>query len=344
MTGDIKEILLSSDAANSLRMEARVASLLNKNGWPGELGMYYKDLATGKPREVDVYCNKVLKEPERYDGVGGPILNVYLYCECKSLAGSNILFSEGSPPDYFVSHVPFCWVGQEDNLRLIARKLAEQADVADGERLKALYDYAVNRAYLNGKTEQRAVVPTPPVDLLARSFRETKRGNLENDRMTDQTQSSPVWNAIRSSRSAAEAGLAHARGTSLDWIYGRDLAFTGCKDFIRYAAFFLDAELFRTSCFHPFVVLNARLWHLKANEISEIDSARVLIHTIDHDDFYVDIVNAVSIEKYIKSLTSHFKKHSLRHIKKQWNWIEKNHWRPGREAKRLGEALGIVLD
>jgi hypothetical protein len=144
-----------------------------------ERGVYYADPSTGKPREIDVYCNTLLKRPKRYKGVGAPIINLSIFCECKSLAGSNVLLSQGlvpgSRPDTEY------WMGREDDLREIVLRIAQEARIEDTVRVKALYDYVLGRAYPREGTAICGPISMspPPVDLIATTFRETKGGRSE---------------------------------------------------------------------------------------------------------------------------------------------------------------------
>ena len=283
MAGDIRSILLSSDAANSLRMEKRIAKVFERHKWMAERGMYYTDPGTGKQREIDVYVAKLLDRPSRTEGTGGPIINLNIFCECKSLRGTNILLSQGSLPMDARNTVMDYWVGWEDDLRKIVLGIAAQASITDHVKIKALYDYAVGRAYPHGGMALKRPVsmPPPPVDLIASAFRETKSGKINSDNTSDQSRLSPVWNAIRSSLSAVQAAKKRARDTSLEYVLGAELKFYGADEFRNSIAFFLDAELLRNGFFHPFVVLNARLWHLNDDQLEEVSSARIQINSLD---------------------------------------------------------------
>jgi hypothetical protein len=124
MADDVHEVLRSSEAADSLRMEMRISKAFERHKWPAEMGIYYTDLDTGKAREIDVYVPQVLERPRKVKGIGGPIINLRILCECKSLRGSNILFSEGSnPPNDIGNTVMDYWVGNDDDLRQIVLRV-----------------------------------------------------------------------------------------------------------------------------------------------------------------------------------------------------------------------------
>jgi hypothetical protein len=47
----------------------------------------------------------------------------------------------------------------------------------------------------------------------------------------------------------------------------------------------------RSCYFHPFIVLNAKLWHLAGDQLNEVNSARLFIGGIDYRNVYVDLVS-----------------------------------------------------
>jgi hypothetical protein len=275
MTGNIRSILLSSDAATSLLMEMRIASIFEQHKWTAERGMYYTDPSTGKQREIDVYAAQTFDRPKRHTGTGIPLINMNVFCECKSLTGSNILLSQGALPKHSKNTVVDYWVGWDD-LRKIVLEIAEQTNINEHAKIKALYDYALGRAYPDGgKALSYAITMLPPpVDLIARAFRETKSGKIDSDHTPDQSRINPLWNAIQSVFSAVAAAKTHSRDTTLSYIQ-QEFRFQSVDEFIGLTAFFLDAELLRSGFFHPFVVLNARLWHLNENQLDEVETARL---------------------------------------------------------------------
>jgi hypothetical protein len=100
--------------------------------------------------------------------------------------------------------------------------------------------------------------------------------------------------------------------------------------------------LLRFQFFHPFVVLNARLWNLKEDQLEEVSSVRLYISTIENQHAYVDIVSEAAAERYIGSMISHFTASSRRSISKLWRMIEEINWTPGQEEASLDEAFGLA--
>ncbi|HQT82514.1 MULTISPECIES: hypothetical protein [unclassified Acidiphilium] len=185
-----------------------------------------------------MYCNKVLEEPKKRAGIGAPYLNIHLYCECKSLESSNILFSEGHIADSYWNRIRTFWIGHQENLRSVVRLLEKQISLENSKKLKALYEYTVDRAFNQSKISLCATIAQPPVDFIATAFRETKNGKLDENKLPDQRQSSPIWNAIRSLLSAVEAGVSRSKEVSLDWICNADSEFYSVDRILENAAFF----------------------------------------------------------------------------------------------------------
>jgi hypothetical protein len=101
MTGEIRTKLASSDAVASLKMEAFIANCFRARRWPAEQSVYFNDLETGKPREIDVISRQVLQRPQRAKGIGAPLINLSIICECKSLSGHNIIFLPGEIESWY---------------------------------------------------------------------------------------------------------------------------------------------------------------------------------------------------------------------------------------------------
>jgi hypothetical protein len=341
MTGKIEDILFSSDAAQSLLMERRVADAIRAHRWEADTGIYYKDEDTQKLREMDVFGIQTFDKPSKIKEAGAPIINLDLNCECKSLPGVNVLFLPDNARDMFgLEGEPF-WLGREPEI--VIANITERARITEHDKIKQLYDYITSRAFPNGERAINADVSMspPPVDVTAWSFRETRGGKQTDEQLSERSQTTPVWNAIRAALDASQAARRKARETSIDWVSGPDLKFFKTADFARSTAFFLDSELFRTAFFHSFVVLDARLWRADSNSLTEINSARLYVSTIDHENNYVDVINSSFIQQYINSMVNHYEKASRRSISKQWKLIKEIGWWPGQAEKKLLEILRL---
>lgn len=339
MTGDIRDILAKSDAARSLRLEKRVAGSFRAHQWPASQGVYYQDAETGKQREIDVYSQRLLDTPRKHEGIGAPIINMAIFCECKSLHNSNILLAPDDTDEHDNIGVSTYWVGKEDELVGVVERLAEEYSLTAQRDMRTLYDHVIGRAYPDDGTA--VLAPThmnaPPVEVVATAFRETKGGRES----AEQGKISPTWGAVRSSLSAIDGGLARARFLSLDYVHGSLSQFTPEKERVEHTSFFLDAELSRSTYLHAFVVLGAKLWVLRDAEVREVKSARIIVNGIGSGTRYVDIVNEDHLDQYMADMTAHFEAASKAHIERKWNRIEEAGWFPGEATTELLAALGI---
>src|ERR1043165_656469 len=90
----LDEKLAGCASANSLRMEASVAQILQKLRWSTVQGPYYNDPLTGKAREIDVVGQQLWRHsgsvPDRRS-------TIQFVVECKSIKGWHILFQPARP-------------------------------------------------------------------------------------------------------------------------------------------------------------------------------------------------------------------------------------------------------
>jgi len=207
MSGDIQAKLASSEAADSLRMESFVATCFRSRKWPAEQGVYFTDGETGKAREIDVICRHVLERPARHKGIGAPIINLSVICECKSLSGWNVLLSKGAPNPLFgefenrlIDH----WSGHEEHVREIVELISQEPSYRNCDK-NLLYSYFSRRAHPDdSQLAYHMRLLQPPVDLIVSAFRATKSGTDEREKIN------PIWSAMQSVLSATKAAEARA--------------------------------------------------------------------------------------------------------------------------------------
>lgn len=340
MTGDIRSILIASEAVASLRMEAKIAEAFAKSGWYVKRSAYYTDSDTGKIREVDVLASGIFNRPQRRKGTGAPLINFDVFCECKNLSGTNLIF-ESSPVPKSQSEIQSYWVGYDFELRAIASAIARDANTKEPAQLQALYEYVVSRAYPHDGLALRhsVVVPAPPIDLTSRAYRETKGGKMPDENLAEGKKSNPSWNAVLSTLSSIRAAQARTRESVLSYLNTEDIKYLGLDNFIESISFFLDAQLMRYVFFHPFIVLNARLWNLEKEDLHEIGSARLFINNINGSDAYVDFVSESRAEEYIQVLTAHFAAAAKKSVSRLWEKLDAIEWEPGQAAEQLAKAI-----
>jgi hypothetical protein len=340
MTGDIRSQLLSSDAVNSLQMEARIAEAFTQSDWKVERSAYYTDPESGKIREIDVHASKVFDRPRRRRGIGAPLIHFEAFCECKSWNGSNIIFEASQTPESY-QYTQEYWVGSEPELRKIVSAITEDAKLNEPARIQALYNYFVDRAYINGGKSFRhfVVMPLPPTDLVSQAYRETKSGKISDENQAEGKKTNPSWNAILSTLSATRAAEVRTRRSILSSLDTDDIKFLGIKSFLEGASFFFDAELMRYVFFHPFIVHNAKMWNLREGELSQVGSVRLFISNINGAMSYVDFVSEEKSEEYVKRLAAHSSASARKSILRLWQIIDALGWSPGQAEKLLTEVI-----
>lgn len=341
MTGSIEDILLGSDAAKSMRMEARIVDAFTKAKWVAQRSKYYTDVDTNKPREIDVYSRGTFTDPQKYEGTGIPILSVDVFCECKTLSGSNVIFSEGVPDKYSRRNIDSYWIGNSSEIREIASQFLLESNIEDPEIWRSVHQYTLDRAYPNDGRAINAPVSMrpPPVDMIAHAFRETRNGSNQ-EKGPDGTRQNPIWSAILSSISATKAARKKTKDACLSYIHAGSHKTTDIEDIISSFSFFLDAELMRNSFFHSFIVVESPLWKLTNDSIEQIKSARLCISSIDSNETTIDIVSYKHSENYIRSMAKHFSKEGRNSIAAMWKWIERVEWEPTGNEDALRALMG----
>lgn len=344
MTEDIKSILEASDAARSLRMEARVAKIFSALGWDAQTIVYYNDHETKKLREIDVVAKTLFNKPEVHDGIGSPVVNLNVICECKDLKGSNILFFDAGSHSSMLRPQHY-WIGEDVETKRIVQQIAKVLEISSMSDLNALYDYFVERAYANKGRAFRYDLRDylPVVDVTAQAFRETKGGTLAENEKTEGLKSNPMWNAVRSVTSAMEAFEQSARDISQEYLTINELPFWSFKDIASHIAFAFDTQLARYVIFHPVVISKAKLWKVDQEAILEVSSARIVTKGMDADWKYVDIVNEDAFEDYIRKAAKIVKSKAERSNSALNKIFRRLNWSPAQKEDVLSAILRPFL-
>jgi hypothetical protein len=337
---DIRAKLLSSDAVESLRMELFVAQCFKERHWPAQQGVYYTDTETGKSREIDVLSRQLLQDPERSRKVGGPIINLSVICECKSLSGHNVIVLPYTPEEFSQNNVWGNWLGYERHIAELVETLGSTPHYAKANK-RALYSYYTERAYPGDKalTWEMRLDP-PPIDFNATTFRETK-GGADRKKEQEGASSQPLWSAIRSVLSATNALDSKFLDTMRSYTSGRSSLAYDAADAIKYDAYFFDLELLRRVCFHPVIFCKARIFHLENDELKEIKSTRIFIQGFDLEVRYVDIVHFGAARDYIRKMTAHFERKSKMAFRKTAKILEGLGWSPGQQSLEFAKVAGL---
>jgi hypothetical protein len=337
MNNDLHNTLLSSKAADSLRMELQIAKYFQNRNWRAQLGVYYPDPDTKKDREIDVFCRHLLDRPRRHKGTGAPIINLHVICECKSLSAYNILFIEGERERHVDDRLVNHWSGYEKNIREMIDSISGKPPYLDSD-IRKLYRYFSDRAY--PPPEEREIsfllrLYPPPNGFTATSFRETK-GHDEAERTA-----SPLWGAIRSVISATKAAQFRSEQTTRSYTSERNPHMDEPSVLIKQDAFLFDAELMRRVLFHPIVFCRSRLFKLTEDDIEEVDTVRLIVSNFDFSSRYVDIVRFDAAKSYIEGMISHFETTAESAVRKTWNRLSLANWHPGQASADLARAAGL---
>jgi hypothetical protein len=92
---------------------------------------------------------------------------------------------------------------------------------------------------------------------------------------------------------------------------------------------------------NPVIFCKSKLFSLEAEEMHNIQSARIFIRNLDFKSRYVDVVSFDMAQTYIDQLVSHFEKSSAIAIRKTWDLLGNLDWNPGQAAAQLADALGL---
>lgn len=314
-------------------MESFIANCFRSHKWPAEQGVYFKDPITGKTREIDVISRHVLDRPIRHKGIGAPIINLSIICECKSLSGWNVLLLKGDFDSKHENRLMNHWSGYNSHLRNLVEEIS-QYPAYQNSNGNLLYSYYSRRAFPDEmELSYHMRLLQPSVDLIATAFRATKSGADERETIN------PLWSAIQSSLSATEAAKIRAVDTMKS--YTTDFGPNVNKeiDLIHQNAFFFDTELTRRVFFHPVVFCKSRLFNIDQG-MNEVRSARIFVRDLDFEFKYVDFVNFDGAADYIDAMLRHFEKQSRKSIRRTWDRLEELEWQPGQASNQLVRALG----
>jgi hypothetical protein len=317
-------------------MEDFVASCFRSRNWPAEQSVYFTDPETEKTREIDVMSRHLLTRPRRHEGLGMPLINLSILCECKSLSGWNVLLLKGKAQPLLEkreARIPYHWSGLEQHIRESIELISQDPAFHKCDR-NLLHSYFYSRAYPDEKQlAYHMALLQPPVDLIATAFRATKGGADERESVN------PIWSAIQSTLSATEAAKKQVISNTISTIVFPSYGYEP-TEIAKQIAFFFDFELTRRVFFHPVVFCKSRIFSIDG-DLADVGSVRILVRDLDFDFKYVDLVRFDSAEAYIDTMLAHFEKQAYTSIRKTWDRLEDLQWEPGQASRRLSIALGV---
>lgn len=293
---DVKTRLLKSDAVTSLRAEQEVVSAFKRlDWWFVEHAPYYRDKVTGKPREIDVLARRSWAKEGGRDSRHA---NLHVLIEVKSLKGYHLVFAPEAD-DYCQSHAQCGWVGDvKDRLPAV---------LSEGRVTPKLISQLTSRfselAYPGGTIVVGSLRVQPPqAQVYATAFRET---NIGSDKELD---NSVLWKAIQglssaldSYRQRQEDNFLSNLSLTLSWAVpeGKDVAGLVEHDF--------TSSVRSVTLYHPAVVVDARLWVSRGEELDEVEHARVYVPSPEkYPARWFDVVTRRSVGQWIDQLTAHY--------------------------------------
>lgn len=293
------ERLQSSDAFQSLAVEAEVRSRFSSAGWEARQGAVYKDCKEHKLREADVVARRIWRSKRNED----ILMHVHAVVECKTMRGFHLVMWPEA--DQFLQYQTCelaAWQGyyateaREQITEILLRHGFEKAEVAPLlKRLTAMcYPRQTARIY------RMLVRPFPLASFTA--WRET---NLGKDKDLD---SSVFWRAVQALDSCVQS-------LQQDWLDTFLSDLSGAATLVELynwdKQFAIESNLKRRSgmgaIYHPIVVTDAQLWLADEGRLREVPYARyVRSGTRFGASKWFDVVSRSSIESYVAGLTQHF--------------------------------------
>jgi hypothetical protein len=331
MTRDIKAQLETSDAFAVLQMEQFVERKFIEAGWETQRSVFYSDRNTSKLREIDVLATKTysLKRPK---AVETPIINFSTYCECKSLVGWHIIVADDDVASEQME-ISF-WIGRERHTNHIFRSIVEQAEVHEKRKMKAIYDYLVDRSHPGLALTYDCRLNFPPVDVFSKSYKETNTKDVKDEN------ASVIWKAALTLFGLMKLDEERSLETAKGYIAEEGgLARYGKTSFISSAAFFYDAELMRVIYNHSVLFVKSQIWCLRAGRLERVESVRLHFSHIHDEPRYIDLVDYAAAEKYISRFCAHIDEMADTSVRKLWKRQRRLQFYPGQSAARLSRLL-----
>jgi hypothetical protein len=298
---DFERKLATCASANSLRMEAAIATTLRKLRWLPEQSAYYLDPATAKPREIDVAARQFWR---RSTSAGERDAVISLIVECKSIKGWNLLFYPARPLKRHDRRSEY-WFGAEIEFhpdRIVAALSGAGMSVEEISHTRELLRIQL----INRSADDRwFILDVPSPKERATAFRET---NVESEK--DEIDKSVLWRAMQATQSALNSILHSSFEASIANIkLGLLLEEYNPANKPVAAALWAFKELQRTSHFHPVVVVEAPLRVLAGATLRKVPWLRLEQRMFSaEDDRWVDVVNVEAFATYAAYISREYEK------------------------------------
>ena len=290
---NLKTRLYSSSAVKSLAAEQAIVHLLRENGWDVTHGSFFVDIASGKPRELDISATRHWTYPKEHQSS-----YLELKCEIKSASDYHLVFS----PMIYTRHADLrylFWLGNR------------QADVV--EKLKEVNLPSQSISSIMGQVNPYINLPNgyirphkviiPPFAARYRStaFRETNIG-VEKD-----LESSVLWKTLQTLDSVLDGSERDALAFQLSMIEGSlQFAQSTTSDLTNLVREAVLREMDTVHVFHPVIVIQAKLWFYQNSKLQPIDWCRFSRVPQFGDPDWCDIVSSTAAKSYFTKLTRYY--------------------------------------
>lgn len=298
-TRTLEERLASSQAFRTLRAEREVVNSLGQLGWDARHSPFYKDMATGKPRELDAIGRRIW---EGRDSIGPMTARVNLFVEVKSNRDFHVLCAGQAMQSRRFE-------GNEYWLGYCERTLANLASAAAEFGLKPSeardFMHGVEKICFPKDTMRVAPfrIDAMPAKHSFTAFRETNT-SLEKD-----LDNSVLWRAVSALRSAVSS----ARGEIIEGIIGdarvdMEVARRHKKSVVTHAGV-IHARSAYIDFYVPIVAIESRLWSAESPEPVEIEWFRLVENNLlGGSENWTDVVNLAHLNTYLSAVTAYFKR------------------------------------
>jgi hypothetical protein len=295
----LRELLTKSESFNSLRQEQEIHETFANIGWRSVHGAYYKDLQTGKTREIDVIAMQVWERRLRNSE---QIIRVKVLVEAKSMKGFHLIFSDSRGIGY--SGAEHClWFGYDEILqRRLKDELLEHGLAADqvSAGVKKFSEIAFPR---DTALVSRLLIEPSPATHSSSAFRET---NIANAKELD---NSVLWRAGQSLFSAVASLKEEVRHYHVEWIpvaieYAREHDIHPVAEI----GLGLKRHLNMVDIFHAVVVVDAQLWMQKSFGIERVPWCRFMQpDALGTPQWWFDVVDYESFSTFSRELTAYYR-------------------------------------
>jgi hypothetical protein len=300
MNEDLENRLKNSDAFSSLVMESKIHKLVANAGWDCIRSPYYKDVVTGKDKEIDLIG---IQRHEIKNETGVTFsTELALLIECKSLSGYHII-ADG---EFYVygwesEMLQQVWCGFEAESRSSRISVILDKSLLTEQGKTKMLDFLKPLFYPDDNALYRGLVPDPLPVMRFPAFRETNIGSSK------ELENSVLWKSFMALNAAGESF------SQFHWDRVEDEFLTYCQ-MEQNSPYFLEylprSYQFRTMAhhigIHKILVIDADMW--KANDpIQPLPYFRFLQRNVYGIlKQWIDVVNMRCFEEYINKLGTYY--------------------------------------